>query len=50
MELHNNSICYAFPYQNMEFHITKILKEIIAAFFYLLWRGLLAEAFQQKIS
>ena len=29
MELHNNSLCYAFPYQNMEFHITKILKEII---------------------
>ena len=30
MELHNTSLCYAFPYQNMEFHITKILKEIIA--------------------
>ena len=30
MELHNTSLQYAFPYQNMEFHITKILKEIIA--------------------
>ena len=30
MELHNNSLCYAFPYQYMEFHITKILKESIA--------------------
>ena len=30
MELHNTSLCYAFLYQNIEFHITKILKEIIA--------------------
>ena len=31
MKLHITSLLYAFPYQNMEFHITKILKEIIAA-------------------
>ena len=30
MELHITGLRYAFPYQNMEFHITKILKEIIA--------------------
>ena len=30
MELHITGLWYAFPYQNMEFHITKILKEIIA--------------------
>ena len=30
MGLHNTSLCYAFPYQNMEFHNIKILKEIIA--------------------
>ena len=29
MELHNASLWYAFPYQNMEIHRTKILKEII---------------------
>ena len=28
MELHNTSLEYAFPYQSIEFHITKILKEI----------------------
>ena len=30
MDFHNNSLCYAFPYQNMQFYITQILKEIIA--------------------
>ena len=30
MELHNNSFCYAFLYQNMEFNIIKIIKEIVA--------------------
>ena len=30
MGLHNTSLCYAFPYQNMECHNTKMLKEIIA--------------------
>ena len=28
MELYNTILCYTFPYQNMEFHITTILKEI----------------------
>ena len=29
----NTILWYAFPYPNMEFHITKILKEIIAMLF-----------------
>ena len=30
MELHNTSLGYAFAYQNIEFHITTIIKEFIA--------------------
>ena len=33
MELQNTSLFYAFPYQNMEFHVTKIIAQNLAGGF-----------------